>query len=45
MISTGEALIERADGAAFVGGGILFYFHPYNIGCGAEGQYNIVIAP
>ncbi len=40
---TGEYLIEKANGIALVNEGILFFFHPYNIGCGAEGQYNLII--
>ncbi len=40
---TGEYLIEKANGIALVNERILFFFHPYNIGCGAEGQYNLII--
>lgn len=39
---TGKQLIERADGIAKLREGILFYYHPYKIGCGAEGQYNLI---
>ncbi|MGN0223660.1 MAG: hypothetical protein ACI4AM_06505 [Muribaculaceae bacterium] len=42
---TGEDLISKADGVAIISEGILFYYHPYNIGCGAEGQYNLIIKP
>lgn len=40
---TGRELINRANGIAKLNEGILFYYHPYNIGCGAEGQYNLII--
>lgn len=40
---TGLELINRANGIAKLNDGILFYYHPYNIGCGAEGQYNLII--
>lgn len=40
---TGKELINRATGIAKFNEGILFYYHPYNIGCGAEGQYNLII--
>lgn len=42
---TGDDLISKADGVAIINEGILFYFQPYNIGNGAEGQYNLIIAP
>lgn len=41
---TGKKLISKMDGVAIVSEGILVYFHPYNIGCGAEGQYNLIIS-
>lgn len=40
---TAEELIGKANGIAKLNKGILLYFHPYNIGCGAEGQYNLII--
>lgn len=40
---TGKELINRANGIAILSEGILFYYHPYNIGSGAEGQYNLII--
>lgn len=40
---TGRELVNRANGIAKLNEGILFYYHPYNIGCGAEGQYNLII--
>lgn len=40
---TGDELIEKADGIAILNEGMIIYFHPYNIGCGAEGQYNLIL--
>lgn len=40
---TGDELIEKADGIAKLKDGIIIYFHPYNIGCGAEEQYNLIL--
>lgn len=40
---TGEMLLQEADGAAIINEGLLIYYKPYKIGCGAEGQYNLVI--
>lgn len=42
---TGDDLIARANGVAIISEGILFYFFPYNIGCGVEGQYNLILNP
>lgn len=42
---TGDELITRANGVAIISEGILFYFFPYNIGCGVEGQYNLILNP
>ena len=39
----GEELIELVDGCAIVDEGVMFYYRPYNIGCGAEGEYNLVL--
>ena len=39
----GEYLIENANGIALINEGTLFFFCPYNIGCGAEGQCNLII--
>lgn len=36
------SFIDNIDGLALIKEGLLVYFHPYNIGCGAEGQYNVV---
>ena len=40
---TGENLLQGADGAAIINEGLLIYFKPYEIGSGAEGQYNLII--
>lgn len=40
---TGAKLLEEADGVALINDGALIYFHPYKIGCGGEGQYNLII--
>jgi hypothetical protein len=40
---SGVELIELADGCAIVKEGMMFYYRPYNIGCGAEGEYNLVL--
>ena len=42
---TGDELISNADGVAIINEGILVYYHPYRIGNGAEGQYNLIITP
>lgn len=42
-IMTGEKLLQEADGAAIINEGLLIYYRPYKIGCGAEGQYNLVL--
>ncbi len=31
------------NNCALVKEGVLFYYHPYAIGCGADGQYNLII--
>lgn len=33
-----------ASGLAYIKNGILIYFQPYVAGCGAEGQYNIILS-
>ena len=40
---SGMELIELADGCAIVNEGLMFYYRPYNIGCGAEAEYNLVL--
>lgn len=39
----GEILISESDGVAKIGDYYLFFYHPYKIGCGAEGQYNLFV--
>ena len=34
---------EFKNNCAMVKEGVLFYYHPYAIGCGADGQYNLII--
>ncbi len=34
---------EFKNNCALVKEGVLFYYHPYAIGCGADGQYNLII--
>ena len=36
-------VLQRADGCALISEGLVFYFYPYNIGCGADGEYEAVI--
>lgn len=40
---SGMELIEYADGCAIVNEGLMFYYRPYSIGCGAEGEYFLVL--
>ena len=40
---SGDVLVSEADGVAQIGNSYLFYYHPYKIGCGAEGQYNLFV--
>ena len=40
---TGRELLDKANGIAKINEGMILYFHPYNIGGGAEGQYNLVL--
>lgn len=35
--------LKQCDGCALVPEGVVVYYHPYKIGCGAEGQYNALI--
>lgn len=39
----GDELIDKADGIAKLNEGMIVYFHPYNIGGGGEGQYNLIL--
>ena len=40
---SGMELIEYADGCAIVNEGLMFYYRPYSIGCGAVGEYFLVL--
>lgn len=40
---SGAELIDAADGCAIIDEGVMFYYRPYNIGCGAEGEFNLVL--
>ena len=40
---TGHELIDGADGCAIVSDGVMFYYRPYSVGCGAEGMYNLIL--
>lgn len=36
-------VLQRANGCALIPEGLVFYFYPYNLGSGADGQYEAVI--
>ena len=36
-------VLKRANGCALIPEGLVFYFYPYNLGSGADGQYEAVI--
>lgn len=38
-----DDLLTEADGCAIINEGLMFYYLPYHIGCGAEGEYNLVL--
>lgn len=38
-----KVIRTQFDGIAIVPEGVVVYYHPYKIGCGAEGQYNSLI--
>ena len=40
---TGQELIDVSDGCAIVNEGVMFYYRPYSVGCGAEGMYNLIL--
>lgn len=40
---SGQELIDQADGCAIVNEGVMFYYRPYSVGCGAEGEYNLIL--
>lgn len=37
------SVLQRANGCALIAEGLIFYFYPYNLGCGADGEYEAVI--
>lgn len=37
------ALLKDMSGCALIREGLIFYYYPYEIGCGADGQFNAVI--
>ena len=37
------SILQRADGCALIPEGLVIYFYPYNLGSGADGQYEAVI--
>jgi hypothetical protein len=40
---TGQQLIDLADGCAVVNEGVMVYYRPYVVGCGAEGEFNLIL--
>lgn len=38
-----ESICNQFNGIALVQEGVVVYYHPYQIGCGAEGQFNSLI--
>ena len=36
-------ILMRADGCALIPEGLIFFFYPYNIGAGVDGQYEAII--
>ena len=36
-------VLQRADGCALIPEGLVIYFYPYNLGSGADGQYEAII--
>ncbi len=36
-------ILHRADGCALIKEGLIIYFYPYNLGAGADGEYEAVI--
>lgn len=38
-----ESICNQFNGVALVPEGVVVYYHPYQIGCGAEGQFNSLI--
>ena len=40
---SGQELIELAGGCALVNEGVMIYYRPYVVGCGAEGEFNLIL--
>lgn len=40
---SGQELIDLADGCAVVNEGVMVYYRPYVVGCGAEGEFNLIL--
>jgi len=40
---SGQELIASADGCAIVNEGVMFYYRPYSVGCGADGEFNLIL--
>lgn len=38
-----DELLTEVDGCAIINEGVLFYYQPYHIGCGAEAEYYLVV--
>ena len=36
-------LLKAMNGCALIREGLIIYYHPYEIGCGADGQFNAII--
>ena len=36
-------ILDSANGCALIEEGLIIYFYPYNLGCGADGEYEAVI--
>ena len=42
-IAEAKDLLKRADGCALIPEGLVIFFYPYNLGTGADGEYEAVI--
>lgn len=38
-----DVLLTSPDGCAIINEGVMFYYLPYNIGCGAEAEYHLIL--
>lgn len=43
VLSDSLALLKAMNGCALIREGLIIYYYPYEIGCGADGQFNAVI--